>query len=312
MKLGPALRQTAFGGVLALLFGTGLSCGHGEPLSGSSTVKSSGTPTTPVIHTANGSAMVVIPSGTLLMGDRKGRPNEAPVHEVKVADFSMDIHEVTQADFARYDLPNPSHFKGPELPVEQVTWPQAAIFCNSRSRAEGLEPCYNEDTAECNFAANGYRLPTEAEWEFACRAGSKTAYSFGADDGQLGRFAWFKRMGPVRHARQRVRVVQRYLRRVLLPEIPVREPDGTGRGQAIRPARRVLGLERRRDPIRVPGGRRLRLFRRMPRSRRDWLPVCPQVRWSLKCQVTSKKRTHGSVTTLQRRPLVPSLLPLPD
>jgi formylglycine-generating enzyme required for sulfatase activity len=47
------------------------------------------------------------------MGDRSGRPNEAPAHEVKIAAFTMDIHEATQADFARYDLPNPSHFKGP-------------------------------------------------------------------------------------------------------------------------------------------------------------------------------------------------------
>jgi formylglycine-generating enzyme required for sulfatase activity len=192
MKLGPVLRQTALGGVLALLIASGLCCGRGEPLSGSGTVKTTGTPTLPVIHTAGGSAMVLIPSGTLLMGDRSGHPNEAPAHEVKVADFSMDVHEVTQADFARYDLPNPSHFKGPQLPVEQVTWPQAALFCNARSRAEGLEPCYNEDTAECNFSANGYRLPTEAEWEYACRVGSKTTYSFGADERQLGRFAWFK------------------------------------------------------------------------------------------------------------------------
>ena len=171
---------------------SGLCCGRGESLSGSSTVKTSGTSTPSVIRTASGSAEVLIPSGTLLMGDRGGRPNEAPAHAVKIDSIAMDIYEVTQADFARHDLPNPSHFKGPELPVEQVTWPQAALFCNARSRAEGLQPCYNEDTAECNFAANGYRLPTEAEWEYACRAGSKTAYSFGADQGQLGRFAWFK------------------------------------------------------------------------------------------------------------------------
>ncbi len=192
MKLGRALRQTAVGGALVALIGSGLCCGRGASPSGSSTVKTEGTPTPPVIRTAGGSAMVLIPAGTLLMGDRGGRPNEAPAHEVKVTAFYMDIHEVTQADFGRYDLPNPAHFKGPQLPVEQVTWPQAALFCNARSRAEGLEPCYNEDTAECNFAANGYRLPTEAEWEYACRAGSKTAYSFGGDEGQLGRFAWFK------------------------------------------------------------------------------------------------------------------------
>ena len=194
MKLGLILRRTALGGALAVLVVSGLCCGHGcpRPGPGTSPVKASKTSAPPVIHTVNGHDMVLVPAGTLLMGDRSGRPNEAPVHEVKVASFYMDIHEVSQADFARYDQPNPAHFKGPELPVEQVTWPQAAIYCNARSRSEGLEPCYNEDTAECTFAASGYRLPTEAEWEYACRAGSKTAYSFGADPGQLGRFAWFK------------------------------------------------------------------------------------------------------------------------
>ncbi len=194
MKLGPALRQTAAGGALVALIGSGLCCGRGASPSGSgsSTVRTTSTPARTVAPTSGAAIMVLIPAGTFLMGDRSGRPNEAPVHEVKVAAFLIDIREVTQGDFARYDLPNPSHFKGPELPVEQVTWPQAALYCNTRSRAEGLEPCYNEDTAECNFAANGYRLPTEAEWEYACRAGTKTAYSFGADAGQLGRFAWFK------------------------------------------------------------------------------------------------------------------------
>ena len=178
--------------MLVALIGSGLCCGPGDPSSGPSSVKATPTPSAAVVPTGSSTNMVQIPAGTFLMGDRSGRSNEAPAHEVKIDAFFMDIHEVTQADFARYDLPNPSHFKGPQLPVEQVTWPQAAIFCNARSRAEGLEPCYNEDTAECNFAANGYRLPTEAEWEYACRAGRKTAYSFGADAGQLGRFAWFK------------------------------------------------------------------------------------------------------------------------
>jgi formylglycine-generating enzyme required for sulfatase activity len=107
----------------------------------------------------------------------------------------MDRHEVTQAEYKKLGeieaFPNPSHFQGDDLPVEQVTWPQAARFCNARSRYEGLKPAYDMDTGECDFETDGYRLPTEAEWEYACRAGTATAYSFGDEARKLGDFAWF-------------------------------------------------------------------------------------------------------------------------
>ncbi len=70
-----------------------------------------------------------------------------------------------------------------------VAWYDAAKFCNARSRAEGLEPCYDEKTWECDFTKNGYRLPTEAEWEYACRAGSATKYFFGDDKKKLIEYA---------------------------------------------------------------------------------------------------------------------------
>jgi formylglycine-generating enzyme required for sulfatase activity len=143
------------------------------------------------ITTQGGVEMVLIPAGSFRMGNHGTKEDENFVHMVTVGSFLMDRYEVTQAEFDKYQLPNPSHFKGPTLPVEQVTWAQAAVYCNARSRAEGLTPCYNEDTAECNFDADGYRLPTEAEWEYACRAGTDSDYGFGGDARKLSDYAWF-------------------------------------------------------------------------------------------------------------------------
>jgi formylglycine-generating enzyme required for sulfatase activity len=149
----------------------------------------------PAITTQGGGKLVLIPAGFFEMGSRYGPEEEKPVHKVWIDSFLMDRHEVTQAEYEKVGkveaFPNPSHFRGPDLPVEQVTWPIAARYCNARSRLEGLQPCYNEDTGECDFEASGYRLPTEAEWEYACRAGSNSDYSFGDLARQLGDFAWF-------------------------------------------------------------------------------------------------------------------------
>lgn len=147
------------------------------------------------IATKSGIDMVVIPAGFFEMGGKQGRDDEKPVHKVWIDSFLMDRTEMTQAAWEKVGkeaaLSNPSNFAGPDLPVNQVKWDQAAKFCNARSRYEGLKPCYNEDTAECDFEADGYRLPTEAEWEYACRAGSATDYSFGSDARKLGAAGWF-------------------------------------------------------------------------------------------------------------------------
>jgi formylglycine-generating enzyme required for sulfatase activity len=143
----------------------------------------------------DGGVMVRVPAGSFAMGSRHGREEEKPAHTVWVDAFLMDLHEVTQAEYEKLGkieaFPNPSHFQGADLPVEQVTWPQAARYCNARSRLENLKPCYDEDTGACDFEASGYRLPTEAEWEYACRAGTDSEYSFSSEVRQLGDFAWF-------------------------------------------------------------------------------------------------------------------------
>jgi len=143
------------------------------------------------IATKTGAEMVLIPAGRFRMGATDGKADEAPVHEVSVDSFLMDRTEVTQEQYEKLVVGNPSHFKGPDRPAEQVSWADAAMYCNLRSRDEGLEPCYDEKTTKCNFRASGYRLPTEAEWEYACRAGSDARYGFGSDERQLKQSAWY-------------------------------------------------------------------------------------------------------------------------
>ena len=133
--------------------------------------------------------MVQIPGGRFTMGDKD--EVDAPPHEIAVSPFYVDKHLVTQEQYQKIMGDNPSRWKGGKNPVEQVRWSDAVKFCNARSRLEGLQPCYDLETWQCNFEANGYRLPTEAEWEYACRAGTQTTYLFGSDASKLGDYAWF-------------------------------------------------------------------------------------------------------------------------
>src|SRR3989449_8560042 len=131
----------------------------------------------------NASAMVLIRGGKFIMGDKD--EVDALLHEVIVSSFFMDKCLVTQAQFQKVMGKNPSRWKGEKNPVEQLRWSDAVRFCNKRSELEGFQPCYDLKTLKCDFDANGYRLPTEAEWEYACRAGTRTAYFFGESPARL-------------------------------------------------------------------------------------------------------------------------------
>jgi formylglycine-generating enzyme required for sulfatase activity len=142
--------------------------------------------------TKTGAEMVLLPAGEFTMGDPAGEDDEKPAHQVRLAKFWIDTTEVTQASFERLMGKNPARWTGPERPVERVTWYAAIQYCNMRSMREGLKPCYDAASGKCDFTADGYRLPTEAEWEYACRAGTATPWSCGADASQLAKAAWTK------------------------------------------------------------------------------------------------------------------------
>ncbi|MBQ9239224.1 MAG: SUMF1/EgtB/PvdO family nonheme iron enzyme [Treponema sp.] len=136
---------------------------------------------------------VLIQGGSFTMGspaNEDWRTGDETQHLVTVVPFYMAKYEVTQKLWREVTGKNPSNFSGDNLPVESVTWLEAVEFCNALSRRDGRTPAYTVTdggaTVSWNRAANGYRLPTEAEWEYAARAGSTTPFYSrkvpGADD----------------------------------------------------------------------------------------------------------------------------------
>ena len=126
--------------------------------------------------------MVALPAGSFLMGSKAdpfaGSPPaayETPQHVVSIKTFSLGKFEVTQEQWFALMGNQPSNFKGRTLPVERVSWDDAKAFVKKLSEKTGKQ----------------YRLPSEAEWEYAARAGSQTAYAFGDDARELGRYDWF-------------------------------------------------------------------------------------------------------------------------
>ncbi len=151
------------------------------------------------IKPKSGNLMVLIPAGSFRMGSTNGRSDEKPVHTVKLDAFYMDITPITQAQYQALMRENPSKYRNPDNPVEQVRWSDAVRFCNKCSELEGLDCCYVKNDKKqwvLQPKANGYRLPTEAEWEYAARAGTQTTYFFGDKPSRLGSFGWYKRNTP--------------------------------------------------------------------------------------------------------------------
>jgi formylglycine-generating enzyme len=151
---------------------------------------------------------VLIPAGTFQMGttgafwDEYYLDDEKPVHTVNISRaYYLGKYEVTQKQWRAVMGTDSSYFKGDNLPVEQVSWYDAVEFCNKLSEKDSLTKCYtiNGNDVSCNWNANGWRLPTEAEWEYACKAGTTTNFYSGSltnelcipIDDSLDRIGWY-------------------------------------------------------------------------------------------------------------------------
>jgi formylglycine-generating enzyme required for sulfatase activity len=143
--------------------------------------------------------MVLVEGGTFQMGSNNGDSDEKPVHNVTVKSFYMGKYEVTQKEWmdvmgSTVARQRDMRGSGDTYPMYYVSWYEAVEYCNKRSLKEGLTPAYrgSGDTITCDFKATGYRLPTEAEWEYAAKGGNKDSMVFEYAGGNSpGSVAWY-------------------------------------------------------------------------------------------------------------------------
>jgi formylglycine-generating enzyme required for sulfatase activity len=129
--------------------------------------------------------LINVPAGPVTLSDRRTQHTWT----VELRPYRLAAFPVTQALYAQVTGEWPSTARGPELPVETVSWHDAVRFCNALSHRDGYAPAYRLDGDEVRWdtSADGYRLPTEAEWEHACRAGTT-----GPRYGPLDQIAWYR------------------------------------------------------------------------------------------------------------------------
>lgn len=145
-----------------------------------------------------GMSMVHVESGSFLMGSpryEEEREQDEDRHQVTLTrDYLIGSTEVNQEQWFSVMATNPSRFEGADRPVENITFDECIEFCNQLSIIEGLTPAYGRRHGEVywNRESNGYRLPTEAEWEFACRAGSQKRFTSGDRAVDLNEVSWFR------------------------------------------------------------------------------------------------------------------------
>ncbi|MCX4745861.1 formylglycine-generating enzyme family protein [Kitasatospora sp. NBC_01287] len=131
--------------------------------------------------------MVAVPPGQVMLSDRRTQSSWV----VELAPYQLSAYPITQALYAQITDRRPSAAQGDRLPVDGVSWWDAVQFCNALSQRDGLSPAYHfqadGEGIEWDASADGYRLPTEAEWEHACRAGTT-----GPRYGPLDEIAWYR------------------------------------------------------------------------------------------------------------------------